>query len=213
MWDFSPVSDMWLHFSLKHCRIMKINDVWDLLHVEDLIATNIPEMLLCRRKPKLGKQQDPLGSYQVRLTGEFNHFQNNLYCFNFLADHLNLYVLGQMLQKDQMCTNQNIIKLLVLNVTLKCCNGWWPTFKIQHAIFLLCYLRCFIVDPAALKPRPCALPAVNQMSEIFSNKLHYGAFQRNEFFSIVLTVIISVHKWRSCWWQNYCIHYLNLMRR
>lgn len=25
------------------------------------------------------------------------------------------------------------------------------------------------------------------MSEIFSNKLHYGAFQRNEFFSIVVT--------------------------
>lgn len=49
------------------------------------------------------------------------------------------------------------------------------------------------MKPAALKPSQCALPAVNQMSEIFSNKLHYGAFQRNEFFSIVLqTVIISV---------------------
>lgn len=107
---------------------------------------------------KLGKLQDPLGSYQVSIS---------LYCFNLLAeDNSNLCVLGQMLQKGQMCTNQNIIKLLVLNLTIKRCNGWWPTFKIQPAILFLCYLKHFIVEPAALKTSQCALPAANQMSDI-----------------------------------------------
>lgn len=54
---------------------MKINDVWDLLHVEDLIATNSRDVVLQQEatectttflcEEKLGKLQDPLGSYQI----------------------------------------------------------------------------------------------------------------------------------------------------
>lgn len=74
---------------------------------------------------KAGKATGSTGLISsLNQTGEFNHLQNNLYRFNLLAeDDSNLYVLGQMLQKGQMCTNQNIIKLLVLNLTIKCCNG------------------------------------------------------------------------------------------
>lgn len=44
------------------------------------------------------------------------------------------------------------------------------------------------MEAAALKPSQCALPAAKQMSEIQqSNKLHFGAFQRKAFFSIVVT--------------------------
>lgn len=82
----------------------------------------------------------------------------------------------------------------------------------------LCYSMFFLVEQATLKWNLCTLPAVNQMPDIFSNKLHYGEFQRNLFFSTVVTdpkshyTCVQMKELLVTKLFTTCIHYLSLMR-